>query len=192
MQDLEIVNPEQWIAAQVTATHPIRRPMLYVAHPVGPQRGDVLATCMRCQASQLFSRTAAVDLRFVCDHANVPVKQTSDPAAIVAFNVNRALRWWLWLRQLRAAVWSIPWAPSVQLGDDTDPECRAAGLQDAADHARRCEALMHCGPRVSSGMRGEAQVLVDIDRPVFQVLGQPSGEPPLEHPASVPWRRWHP
>lgn len=187
----QIVNPEQWIAAQVTALHPIRPPMLYVAHPVGAQPGDVLATCTECRKQALYGAGSPIDLRWICDH-DAPVQQHRDPDLIVAFNLARALRWWQWLRQLRAAVWSIPWMASVHVCDDTNPDARALGMRDNIEHVRRHDGVIFCGGRASSGMRTEGATAREIDRPVFQVTGPTSGEPPLNHPASVPWRRWQP
>lgn len=191
MLDQAIVNPEQWIAAQVLAMHPIRPPMLYVAHPVGAQPGDVLATCTECRKSALYPAGSSVDLRWICDH-DAPVQQQTDDDLIVAFNLARSLRWWQWLRQLRAAVWSIPWMASVHVCDDTNPDARALGMRDNIEHVRRHDAVIMCHRRVSSGMRTEAGTALEIDRPVFQVHGLPNGEPPIGHPASVPWRRWLP
>lgn len=182
---LESVNPLEWIAAQID---PLRGPpMLYVAHRVGARPGDVLATCTECKRQALYSVGDPVDLGLVCKH-DTPVEHTEDPARIAAFNLGRALRWWSWLRKLEAAVFSIPWAASVMICDDTNPAARALGMRDNLEHVKRHDAVILTGPRVSSGMLDEAGASPEVFR-----IETPHGEAPsLLHPAEVPWRRWTP
>lgn len=189
----EIVNPEQWIAVQVTSLHPIRPPMLYVASPVEAQPGNVLATCSECERSMLYRRGDVVDLQLICRH-DAPVRQSQDPAAIVAFNLARALRWWAWLSKLEAAVWIMPWYVNVLVHGGSDRRMIELGLRDDVEVVKRSDAVMLCGPyvRCGGGMHLEASTMLEQGRPAFQVHGVGTGEPPLGHPSSTPWRRWHP
>lgn len=179
------ISPEQWISQRFLAVHPNRPPILYVAHPVAAQPGSVLAECTECRRSALFEPGAAVDLRYVCSH-DAPVKQITEPAAIVAFNLARALRWWKWLRQLRAAVAIIPWYANILDGEDRD---RDHGLYDDCEVVKRCDAVIACGSRISGGMRKELNAGTTAGVVGFQVLGSAVGEPHTHlAPHSVPWR----
>ena len=189
---MEIVNPEQWIAAQVTSVHPVRPPMIYCAHPVAAQPGETLATCMECKATATFLVGAPVDLRLLCAH-DAPVKHTQDPAAIVAHNLARALSWWRWISQLEAAVWIMPWYVNVLANGEADPHLIKLGLRDDCEVVKRCDALINFGARVSSGMRLESNTMIEVARPVFQVIAPfRDGRPPAADPRTIPWRRWMP
>jgi hypothetical protein len=181
MQNL--VSPAQWIAERIGNVIPVRPPMLYVAAPVAPQPGEVLARCTECSAVNTFAPGDAVDLRLVCDH-DAPVRQVADRDAIVQFNLARALRWWRWLHLgLPEVTWIMPWY---------DAELIERGLRDDCEVARRCDGLMAVGPRISSGMRREANAVADVGGELFQLQGI-NREPPRAFPApSVPWQRWRP
>lgn len=161
--------------------------MLYVAHRVGAQPGDVIATCTECKRQALYGHGDVVDLGLVCKH-DAPVSHSMVASEIVAFNLSRALRWWSWLRKLEDAVFSIPWAASVMICDDANPRARALGMRDNLEHVKRHDAVILTGPRVSSGMLDEATASHEVFR-----VETPHGEAPtLLHPSEVPWRRWQP
>lgn len=189
---MQLINPMEWIANRVGSLIPVRPPVVYVAHPVGAQPGEVLATCTECGARNTFAQGDTLDLRLVCHHDD-PVKHTQDPHAIIAFNIERALRWWRWLHiGFPEVVWTMPWYAGVIASDDTVPELRERGLRDNCEVARRCDALMACGPRISSGIRREGTALHEVGAELFQIEGI-NREPPRVHSArSVPWRRWVP
>jgi hypothetical protein len=85
----------------------------------------------------------------------------------VATNVKRALDW---LRFLRASepecVVIAPWLASLASGeDDGDPAQRERGLRDCEAVIARCDGIILCGGRVSSGMQREldAAIAADLD-----------------------------
>lgn len=188
----QIVNPSQWITQRVGAVLPVRPPMIYVAHPVAAQPGEVLATCTECKAQNTYARGDEVDLRLVCAH-DAPVRHVEDKAAIVTFNINRALRWWRWLHLgIPDVVWAMSWFVNVTANGEADPVLIERGLRDDCEVVRRCDALMACGQRVSSGMRREAEAAHHVGLELFQIVGI-NREPPSHLPAqSVPWLRWTP
>ncbi len=97
-RDVALVDPIRWIEqhrevelAEVPDADPT--PMIYVAHPVAAQPGEVLGTCMKCKADHLFAPRDPVDFRHVCDH-DAPIRQATDMASIVGYNVRQARAWW--------------------------------------------------------------------------------------------------
>jgi hypothetical protein len=189
---MEIVSPAAWIAAQVTSLHPIRPPMIYCAHPVAARPGETLATCTQCKSTVTFAAGEAVDLRLLCAH-DAPVSNTQDPAAIVAHNLARALQWWRWISGLEAAVWIMPWYVNVLANGEADPHLIKLGLRDDCEVVKRCDALINFGSRISSGMHLESCTMIEVARPVFQVLAPArDGRPPYQNPGTTPWRRWYP
>ncbi|HUS27587.1 MAG TPA: hypothetical protein VMZ53_03740 [Kofleriaceae bacterium] len=187
---MQLVTPTAWIAARTGAVVPVRPPMIYVAHPVAAQAGEAIATCTECDASHLFAPGDPLDLRLVCQH-DAPIRNSSDPAAIVAFNCARALRWWRWLHLgLPDVTWVMPWYVNVIANGEADPVLIERGLRDDCEVARRCDALMACGPRISSGMRREAIAAAEVGNELFQIVGV-HREPPVSWGAtSTPWQRW--
>lgn len=188
----QIENPMEWIRSRIGAVLPVRPPVLYVAAPVAPQPGEVLATCSECAAQWTFAQGDAVDLRFVCHHDD-PVRQSQDRDEIVAFNLKRAMRWWQWLHVgLTEVTWIMPWYVNVLCNGEGNPELIERGLRDDCEVARRCDGLMAVGPRLSSGMRREGAAVHDVGGDLFQIEGI-NREPPRKQAAtSVPWRRWVP
>jgi hypothetical protein len=182
------ISPEQWISQRMLAVVPSRPPMIYVAHPVAAQPGSVLAECTECKRAALFDPGAGVDLRFVCHHDS-PIRQITEPAAIVAFNLARALRWWRWLSSLEAAVWIMPWYVNVLANGEADKRLIDLGLRDDCEVVKRCDAVMACGARISSGMRKELNAGAGCGVVGFQVTGSAVGEPHTHvAPHSIPWR----
>lgn len=183
-----IASPLAWVQ-----NHRKQTPLIYVAHPVAPAPGDVIAECMKCHAKWLFAASGALDLRMLCEH-DQPVSHTSLPAEIVAYNLDRAMRWWRWLSQLEGAVWAMPWYVNVKANGEGDPRLVKLGLRDDVEIVKRCDALVLCGPRVSNGMRIEAEAAHNAGLEVFRVghAIPGNGEPPQWEPASTPWARWDP
>lgn len=74
-------------------------------------------------------------------------------------NILRALRWLAWLRKTYPNITFIaPWIAAVLAGaDDSDPAAREAGLVDDCAVVERCDGIVLCGGRISSGMRREME-----------------------------------
>jgi hypothetical protein len=74
-------------------------------------------------------------------------------------NLQRAMRWLAWLRRtFRHDTFIAPWIAACLAGaDDADAAQREAGLRDACAVIERCDGIVLCGPRVSSGMRREVE-----------------------------------
>lgn len=73
-------------------------------------------------------------------------------AAGIAENLARARRWLRWLVDHTAHAICCPWLPYVEvLPDDSDAN-RARGLRDDLAILERCDAIVLCGGRLSSGM----------------------------------------
>ena len=92
--------------------------------------------------------------------------QAGDPFTVEA-NVANARAWLRWLRELPPmlrrkldlpgdALFFCPWIDDVAHGDDSDPAARAAGLRLDEVIARRCDAVVLVGGKISSGMTMEA------------------------------------
>lgn len=120
-----------WRDATLYQEHP--EPLLYVCHPVAPYFDE---------ATQM--------------------------AYLVETNVENARAWTHWLRALtsdqrdalrlpRDALFFCPWLDDVAHGNDADPAARAAGLHLDQVIARRCDAVVLVGGRISSGMALEAE-----------------------------------
>lgn len=189
---IQTVNPAQWITQRIGAMAPVRPPVIYVAHPVAAQPGEVLARCTECGCCYTFAPGDAVDLRLVCAH-DAPVKSSTDAAAIVAFNLARAMRWWQFFHLgLVDATWTMPWYVNVTANGEQQPELVKRGLRDDCELVKRSDAVMLCGPlvRKGGGMELEARTALEHGVDVFQVDGIHC-EPPRIYPAAqVPWRRW--
>lgn len=188
----QIVNPMMWIRERIGEVLPVRPPVLYVAAPVAAQPGEVLATCTECSAEWTFARGDVVDLRLVCGHDD-PVRQSTDRDAIVAFNLKRAMRWWNWLHLgLPEVTWIMPWYVNVLCNGEGNLELIERGLRDDCEVARRCDGLMACGQRTSSGMAREARAVHEVGGDLFRIDGINKEPSRIHAAASVPWRRWTP
>jgi hypothetical protein len=108
------------------------RPVLYFAHPLRPTEVEIAA----CRADALDPEPVATALRA---------------------NLARAQRWFCWLRRsFPETTFIAPWISAVLSGeDDSDPVQREAGLVDACAVIERCDGMVLCGGRVSSGMLRE-------------------------------------
>jgi hypothetical protein len=187
-----VVDPKTWIAQWIAheAAGEYRHPLIYLAHPVAPRTGETLAWCTHCKAEATYTLSEPLDLRRVCDHDD-PVRHTEDPAAIVAYNLRRAIRWWKWYANtLTEAVFLMPWYVNVTANGEADPAKIERGLRDDCATVMRCDALIHNGPRISSGMAREARAAYEVGNAVFQVKGI-HGEPPHISAFDVPWIEVH-
>lgn len=106
-----------------------RRQIWYVAHPLAPTADQIAANLMFPDP-----RGKATDA-----------------------NVRNAMRWLSWLRRTYPSITFIaPWIAAVLSGEnDADPAQREAGLVDADAVIARCDGVVLCGGRVSSGMARE-------------------------------------
>lgn len=185
----KIVSPIEWIAHWMAehAAGRWNRPLVYVAHPVAPRAGEQLATCTECAAEHVFGKDDPLDLRLVCDH-DAPVKHTSDADRIVAFNLRRAMRWWKWFHLgLSGAAFIMPWYVNVSANGDADPALVERGLLDDEQCVMRCDAIVNCGERISSGMKRETEAAHDCGADVFQVRGFRGEHPAARSARDVAW-----
>lgn len=109
-------------------------------------------------------------------------------------NLLAAGRWLTWLRRSFPATTLIaPWIAGVLSGeDDADPAQREAGIVDAEAVIPRCDGIVLCGPRRSSGMERELaagdQV---IGFEVVDLVGRLWAEAPQEPlPQPTDFRAW--
>lgn len=128
------------------------RQLLYVACPLAPSEEEIAAFMPRVFA---YSPLGTVTL---------PTKDNANDRAGCAklalqANLQRALRWLAWLRKsFPETTFIAPWIASVMSGeDDSDPAQREAGLVDDCAVVERCDGIVLCGGRISSGMRREME-----------------------------------
>jgi hypothetical protein len=89
-------------------------------------------------------------VRYLCH----PVRPA--PGESLDENIERALRWLAWaLRRWPNEATIAPWLSEVQLLDESDELVREAGLRRCEAVVARCDELLLCGGRISSGMRRE-------------------------------------
>lgn len=72
-------------------------------------------------------------------------------------NVRNALRWLRFAMETHPD-WCViaPWLAAVASGaDDDEPNARVRGLLDAVEIVGRCDGILLCGGRISSGMQQE-------------------------------------
>lgn len=113
------------------------RRVLYVAHPLAPTPEEIAD--------------------FVSIHGgNDDACQDCARDALRA-NVDLALRWLAWLRvSFPQDTFIAPWIATVMsLHGDDSPDLREAGLRDDCAVVERCDGIVLCGSRVSSGMTRE-------------------------------------
>lgn len=81
------------------------------------------------------------------------------PGETLDANVERALRWLEWaLRRWPRDATIAPWLSEVALFDESDDRERELGLRRCELVVARCDELILCGGRISSGMRRERKV----------------------------------
>lgn len=132
------------------------RQVLYVAHPVAPTNGDM--------ASVPYKRVEPSRNEYEND-VHIPIPDSERVALAVRANLERAMRWLAWLRKsFPETTFIAPWIADIQAaGDDADPDPsqREAGLVDCCAVVERCDGIVLCGGRISSGMRREMEHGVD-------------------------------
>lgn len=103
-------------------------------------------------------------------------------------NVRRAMRWLSWLRRsFPETTFIAPWIAAVLSGeDDADPAQREAGLVDADAVVARCDGVVLCGGRVSSGMARER----DAARRVWDLTWCLGPEAQVPAMPRYPWLIW--
>lgn len=110
----------------------------------------------------------------------VAVAYVAHPVAgDVSANLARALRWLAWLSKECPDVAVVaPWIANIMSGeDDNDPVVRARGLAHDVTVVKRCDCLILCGGRVSSGMAMERDAMVAIGGLVVDLTSL-GNEPP--------------
>lgn len=121
------------------------RRLLYVAHPVAPSEEEIAAAAI-----------ASVG-------PNFPILDNPDLMAhakrlATKDNLERGMRWLNWFRVFPETTFIAPWIASIMAGgDDSDPKQREAGLVDDCAVVERCDGIVLCGGRISSGMRREME-----------------------------------
>lgn len=117
------------------------RQVLYVAAPLAPTEEEI-----------------ANAGRFIPDDAT-PQERAFAMGFSVRANLQRALRWLAWLRKsFPETTFIAPWIATVMsLDGDDSPELREAGLVDDCAVVERCDGIVLCGGRISSGMRREME-----------------------------------
>jgi hypothetical protein len=133
--------------------------VLYVAHPLAPTMEEVERVREGASWPELWTETARV-------------------RSALSANIDVALRWLAWLRRsFPETTFIAPWIAAVVSGeDDSDPKAREAGMVDDCAVVERCDGIVLCGERISSGMRREMEhgqchrgPLGDPPSPVFEV-----------------------
>jgi hypothetical protein len=96
-------------------------------------------------------------------------------------NIRRAKAW---VKYLEAGnpwvVFVSQWIIGVENWDDSKPEDRAIGLRRCFAQVERCDELWLIGPRVSSGMLGEAAHARKFDVKVVDFTGEGRDMPPTD------------
>ncbi|MDQ3295109.1 MAG: hypothetical protein M3619_00805 [Myxococcota bacterium] len=103
-------------------------------------------------------------------------------AGNIAGNIRSAQTWLGFLMQKEPSVCFVaPWLACVAAGaDDNDPDARERGLLDAYAIVPRCDGIVLCGERISSGMARELAGAKQRELRVFDLTGA----------KVLPWRDW--
>lgn len=114
------------------------RRVLYVAHPLAP-------TPEECEAVPNFPG-------FGGKHHDVERARRA-----LQINLDLAMLWLAWLRRsFPRDTFIAPWIATVMsLHGDDSSDLREAGLVDDCAVVERCDGIVLCGSRISSGMRRE-------------------------------------
>jgi hypothetical protein len=128
------------------------RQVLYVAHPLAPTAEDI-AAIKALHGQSADSETSELRCRQALE-----------------LNLQRALRWLAWLRKsFPETTFIAPWIATItSLDGDDSPELREAGLVDDCAVVERCDGIVLCGGRISSGMRREMEHGKAHRRPAFE------------------------
>ena len=118
------------------------RQVLYVAHCLAPREEDI-------HSHPAWREHPAPE---DCTREEISL-------SVLHANIQRALRWLSWLRRsFPETTFIAPWIAAVLSGeDDRDPAQREAGLVDDCAVVERCDGIVLCGPRISSGMQREME-----------------------------------
>jgi hypothetical protein len=139
--------------------------VVYLAHPVAPTKEQLDAP----QVSISLSETRPAR-EFYPD-------EVSDAA--VRFNLDSARTWLRWLITHTDWAISMPWMPYVETLNDATSSHRHRGLRDDCLMASRCDAIILCGGRVSSGMAMERDAVQKAGKAVVSLVDlgpQPPGD----------------
>lgn len=129
--------------------------------------------------------------------SNVNVWYLAHPVSgDVPANLARAGRWLRWLRLRCPHVTIIaPWLGPLLAGleNDSDPADRERGLRDCCAVVERCDGIILCGGRVSSGMQREVDALCAHGQGYVADLTSLGDEPPADFDEQFPaeWE-WDP
>jgi hypothetical protein len=97
-----------------------------------------------------------------------PVAPLPGSTETVLSNLTDA-EWWLVHLQRANPGFAIiaPWIQEIHLGisNDSDPDSRDAGIARCRATAARCDGIILCGPRISSGMLAELAAMREQPSP---------------------------
>lgn len=96
----------------------------------------------------------------------------------IAGNLERAKAWLRWIEEHHNVAVVASWITECEVWDDNNPDHRAAGLARDLAVLVRCDELWLVGPRISSGMRAEAEVAIGRGIPVIDMTVDGMVEPP--------------
>lgn len=88
-------------------------------------------------------------------------------------NVAKARRWWSWLSQNdRTRVYIAPWIVEVEqcIRQRVQTNYEQALLDDM-EVVRRCDGIILCGPKISSGMQKELDCATECGLEVIDITG---------------------
>ena len=78
-------------------------------------------------------------------------------------NLDRARRWFAWLcREFPSNAYVCNWIIECELFDDADPQQRATSLARQCEIARRCDAIVLVGGKITPGMKQEAAAAIAV------------------------------
>jgi hypothetical protein len=121
--------------------------VVYLAHPVAPSQANL-------------------DALWQWD--NVTDERRSEMA--VERNLVSARIWLRWLVEHTDWAISMPWMPYVETLNDATGSHRMRGLRDDCLMATRCDAIILCGGRISSGMAMERDAVQKAGKAVVSLI----------------------
>ena len=96
-------------------------------------------------------------------------------------NIKRAVRWYAALRDCEPTVaFTAPWLLPLWLGldDDGDIAQRRKGIAHSAAIAAKCDGIVLCGGRISTGMQAELDAVLAAGGWVADLTGCGANPPP--------------
>ncbi len=121
----------------------------YCAHPVAPTEEQLAAHRKRL--------VPGIDDSLVTE-------------SVVAYNLASARIWLRWLVEHTDWAISMPWMPYVETLNDATSSHRHRGLRDDCLMAARCDAIILCGGRISSGMAMERDAVQKAGKAVVSLI----------------------